>query len=281
MEIAEVDFRAAEAVRVIVDHGKAVVAQADFAAQVGFVGGGHADDVAPTLNDADLGLGLETRAPHLDVNFPRLDDEFRSELGDQHRNEVIGDSRRPTLQLLVVKRRRPLLQSDVIAAGDQSPGRQFALERADGIEGHDVGKAEVGQPPDVGAVVDRMRRQRKAVAMAVDQDMLSLGLVGDRPIRSLGFPDLPGRKERGLDDAGAADERNFHASHDGGRRRNDNANSPSRPKKAFRFGPQAPRPSRSLSRRRRASSAGWSPGCRHSTIPDGAASPRPRIPRGP
>src|SRR5208283_3168219 len=57
--------------------------------------------------------------------------------------------------------------------------------------------------------------ERETVAMAVDEHMAAPRLVGERPVLGLGGPCLPGGKKGRMDDARAADERDFHAANDG------------------------------------------------------------------
>ena len=104
----------------------------------------------------------------------------------------------------------PLLQPDVVGAGDDRARRDLGLERSDRVQGDDVLEPEVGQGADVGAVVDRMGRQGEAVAMPVDQGMVPAGLVGHLAVGGGGLAHLPGGKERGIDDACAAYECDSH-----------------------------------------------------------------------
>jgi len=102
------------------------------------------------------------------------------------------------------------VSNSVAGTGDERTGRQILLQRADGVERDDVLETELRQGGDVRAVIDRVRRQRKRVAVAVDQDVLAAALVRHRTVLRLDRLHVPGRKERGVDDARATDERDFH-----------------------------------------------------------------------
>src|SRR4051794_21880449 len=93
LELREIDFSAFESIRVIVDQSEAVITKADFRAKVRLMRGRHSDHVTPTLDNADLRFGFETRTPELHVNLARMNRELRGELLEQQWNQVIRDSR--------------------------------------------------------------------------------------------------------------------------------------------------------------------------------------------
>lgn len=84
------------------------------------------------------------------------------------------------------------------------------MEGADGVEGDDIGEAEVGEATDVGVVVDGMGRQGEVVAVTVDEHVLAAGLVGEGTVGGRDSFHFPRSEEVGFNDARATNERYFH-----------------------------------------------------------------------
>ena len=147
--------------------------QPSLRAEVSLVRSRHADHITPILHDLDLRFRLEARPAHLHIRFPRVNLKLRRQIRDQHGNEIICDQRRAAFEFVVKKRRRPLLQAHVVAARHQRPRRQIFLERAHRVQRDDILKPKVRQRADVRPIVNRVRRQRQRVAVAVDQHLLA------------------------------------------------------------------------------------------------------------
>ena len=141
-----------------------------------------------------------------------MDLEFGRQLLDEQRDQVVGDAGRAAFELRVEEGRRSLLESDVIAAGNDGARRQVGLERADGIDRKDILVAEVGERADVGAIVDGVRRQGEAIAVPVDEHKIPVLPVSDWAKSGPDGPNRPGRKPGAVDNARATEEGDLHAS---------------------------------------------------------------------
>lgn len=212
VEFREIDFGAFEAVGEIIDEGETVVTEAEFAAEVGFVGGGHADDVAPALDDTDFGFGLKARPAHLHVGFTGVDGEFVAESFADLSDKVVGDARRGAFEFLVKKGLRSVLEANVVRTGNEGAGAEGGVEGTDRVEGNDVGETKFSESFNVGPIIDAVRGQRELVAVPVDEDVIAARFVSDGTVFRLDGFNFPGGKEVGLYDAGAADKRYFHMS---------------------------------------------------------------------
>jgi hypothetical protein len=84
------------------------------------------------------------------------------------------------------------------------------------LNDNDILETEIGEGTNVGAVIDGVRWEREPVAVPIDQDEVAMALVGHDPVGRAHARDLPRRKQRGVDDARSADERDFPRRHSAG-----------------------------------------------------------------
>lgn len=121
LELFPEKFVLRQAVGIVVDQTKRIVANSHFQAKVGFICHCHSHDISPPADDSHLGLGFETGTARLDINHPRANRPV--EPLDQPGDQAIGNGWRDGCQCVVVECDRA--EADVIVAGNNGPWRKI------------------------------------------------------------------------------------------------------------------------------------------------------------